>query len=269
MGRLPTHRGLLACLLILPAVAEAGNRKVEPSTVVPMEKIAPANRAGVAEVIRENTFHRLGKAETFPCDPKVYLALLNQPPLTLALWQDLGSTPASLKQVGPDRYTGTDGQGTTASWEFVLRSPQVHVLLCDLDYLSPRGNARLNARIVLVVRSGFFKEVNGEPWVQHELEAFVKVDTRGWKAVAGAVRPLIERILEEQVTEAGWFVSMMGRLVLQHPDWATETSAKPANVRPEVKREFRELVARIRRPGASTSRPQMVADAQPAETKTR
>ena len=269
MGRPTTHRGLLACLFLFPTIAQAGNRRVEPSSVVPMEKIAPAARAGVAEVIRDNTLHRLGKAETFPCDPKLYLNLLNQPALTLALWQDLGSTPASLKQVGPDRYTGTDGQGTSASWEFVLRSPQVHVLLCDLDYQSPRGNARLAARIVLVVRSGYFKEVNGEPWVQHELEAFVKVESRGWKAVAGAARPLIERILEEQVTEAGWFVSMMGRLVVAHPDWATETSAKPANVRPEVKREFRELIARARRPGASSGRPQMVADAKTAETRAR
>ena len=108
-----------------------------------------------------------------------------------------------LKQVGPDRYEGTDGAGASAVWEFVHRSPKLHVLLCNLSYTTPRGDARLDARIVLLVHSGFYREVNGEPWVQHDVEAFVKVDSKGWKAVARTVRPVIEKLLEDQVREAG------------------------------------------------------------------
>ncbi len=155
--------------------------------------------------------HRKGPAETFPCSSKMYLNLLNEPAITLALWQDLAESPVKLRRLETDRYQGTDGAGTTATWEYIYRSPKLHVLLSDLDYVSPRGAAKLTGRLVLIVRSGYYREVNGEPWIQHDIEAFVKVDSKGWKALAKTVRPLLEKVLEDQVQEAGWFVSLMGR----------------------------------------------------------
>jgi hypothetical protein len=231
----------------------------DPAQVVPLDQVAPHAREAVAEVIRDAHFHRQGKSETFPCNPRVYMKLLNEPPITLALWQDLADTPAKLQQVGPGRYTGSDGAGTSATWEFVLKSPRLNVLLCDLDYTSPRGNARLQGRIVLIVRSGYFREVNGEFWVQHDLEAFVKVDSRGWKAVAVTIRPIIEKVLEDQVQEAGWFVSLMGRLVETYPNWAIGVANKQAQIATETRKSFVDVVTATKKPGASDGRP-VVAD---------
>ncbi|MBX6314141.1 MAG: hypothetical protein IRY99_14680, partial [Isosphaeraceae bacterium] len=234
--------------------------RVDPAQVVPIDQIAPQYRETVAEVIRDNTFHCKGKADTFPCNPRLYLSLLNEPAVTLALWKDLSPTPARLQQVGPGRYVGTDGVGTTATWEFVYRSPQMHVLLSDLEHVTPRGNARLNGRIVLVVRSHFFRESAGDFWVRHDVEAFVKVDSKGWKAVATTVRPVLERILDDQIHEAGLFVSLMGRLVETYPTWAQQVVANQAELSPEIRRNFHNLVAQIRRPGASNGRPQVLAE---------
>lgn len=262
-ARIPSRRlpYLILCLTVLipgalPATsARAGIRRVEPEQVIPFDQIAPERREEVAEVIREASFRRQGKPETFPCNPRIYLSLLNEPAMTLALWQDLSSTPAKLRQVGPNRYQGTDGAGTTATWEYVIRSPRLHVLFCDLNYVGPRSNTKLDGRIVLIVRSGFFKEVTGESWVQHDLEAYVKIDSKGWKAVAVTVRPLIEKLLQDQIQEAGWFVSLMARLVEMHPTWATAVASKQGHIRPETRESFRALVDQTRRPGASEDRP--------------
>ncbi len=230
-------------------------KRPDPAQVVPLEQVAPHARGGVAEVIRDAHFHRLGKSETFPCNPRIYMKLLNEPALTLSLWQDVGPTPARLNQVAPGKYQGTDGAGTQATWEFVVKSPRLNVLLCNLEYTSPRGGAHLTGRIVLIVRSGYFREVNGDFWVQQEVEAFVKVDSRGWKAVAVTVKPLIEKLLDEQVREAGWFVSMMGRLVETYPEWAS-TVAMTQKALPAASRDgFLDVVKQTRRPGASTGRP--------------
>lgn len=242
------------------AVPDAlAGRRGEPETVIPLDQVAPERRASVAEVVQEATFHKQGKAETFPANPRLYLSLLNEPAVTLALWQDLYPTPARLRQVGPGRYSGSDGNGATATWEYVYRSPRLHILYSDLQYNSPRGNARLEGRIVLVVRTGFFKEVNGEPWVQHDVEAFVKIDSRGWKAVAATVRPIIEKLLADQVQEAGWFVSLMARLVEMHPDWAMSVVGNQPQVPADTRQGFVSLVTETRRPGASTGRPMLAA----------
>jgi hypothetical protein len=238
--------------------ARAAARPPDPAQVVPIDQIAPASREIVSEVIRDHTFHRKGAPETFPCNPRVYLSLLNEPSLTLALWQDLSTSPVRLERIGPNRYKGSDGAGASADWEFVLRSPKLHVLMCNLDYTSPRGAAHLQARIVLIVHSGYYREVNGEHWVQHDVEAYVKVDSKGWKAVARTVRPLLEKLLEDQVREAGWFVSLMGRLVAMYPNWACQVTMKQSAIQLESRQRFRDVVIQTRKPGAFTGRPTLV-----------
>lgn len=251
-----------------PTAAPAGTRSIDPAQVVPLDKIAPNHRDAVVEVIRDHTIHRKAPADTFPCHSQVYLSLLNEPAITLALWQDLSTSPVRLTQLDANRYQGTDGNGATATWEFVYRSPKLHVLLSDLDYISPRGAARLNGRIVLIVHSGFYREVNGEPWIQHDVEAFVKVDSKGWKALAKTVRPILEKVLEDQVQEAGWFVSLMGRLVETYPNWACQVVGKNPQIHETTRASFRDVVVQNKRPNAFTGRPTL-ADNAPARDTTR
>ena len=240
----------------------------DPAQIVPLDKISPAFREGVSEVIRDHTFHRKGAAETFPCNPRIYLALLNEPTVTLALWQDLSPSPVVLRQVGPNRYEGNDGAGAAAVWDYVYRSPKLNILFCNLNYTTPRGNAKLDARLVLVVHSGYYREVNGENWVQHDIEAFVKVDSKGWKAVARTVRPVIDKLLEEQVREAGYFVSLMGRLVAMYPNWAVGVVEKREEVASETRDRFKEVVVQTKRAGAFSGRPTL-ADSSTSNTRTR
>jgi hypothetical protein len=267
MKTLPLRRALtigVATLGILVlGVSNSPGWVEDPSQVVPLAEIAPESRGAVEEIIREPTLHHRGDPETFPCHSRVYLSLLNEPALTLALWKDLSPSTVSLQQVGPDRYQGTDGNGASASWEFVHRSPRLSVLLCNLIYHSPRGGAHLEARIVLVVRSGFFREVNGEPWVQHDVEAFVKIDSKGWKLVAKTFRPLLEKLLQDQVREAGYFVSLMGRLVAMYPNWACQVTLKQPDIEATVRQQFRDLVMRTKRPGAFNGRPTLADNSNP------
>jgi hypothetical protein len=251
-----------------PTASPAGPRPIDPALVLPLEKIPAEHREAVVEIIRDHTMHRKAPADTFPCHSKIYLSLLNEPAITLALWQDLAASPVKLRQLDVNKFQGTDGAGTTATWEYLYRSPKLHVLLSDLDYVSPRGAARLNGRILLVVHSGFYREVNGEPWIQHDVEAFVKVDSKGWKALAKTVRPLLEKVLEDQVQEAGWFVSLMGRMVETYPNWACSVVLKQEQIDSNTRQSFRDLVVQVRRPGALTGRPQMAENA-PAEAVKR
>jgi hypothetical protein len=194
----------------------------------------------------------------------LYLNLLNEPLLPLSLWKDLAASPVQLEKVGPDRYQGTDGSGSTAVWNFVLRTPRLHVLLAYFNYVSPRGSARIDARIVLIVHSTYAHDSNNQPWVQHDVEAFVKVDSLGWKTLARTVRPVIERVLEEQVREAGYFVSLMTRLVVTYPNWACQVISKHASIDPATKERFQTVVVQTRRPGASRGRPVVAQNPQAA-----
>jgi hypothetical protein len=262
--RSPVARKLLAALLTIVAVitmasasarAGLGARRLDPGQIVPLDQLAPEHREIVAEVIRDHTFHRLGEPERFQSTGTLYLSLLNEPLVPLTLWKDLSDSPVQLQKVGPNRYEGTDGAGSSAVWDFVLRTPRLHVLLAYFNYVSPRGNARVDARIVLLVHTSYVRDGNKEPWIHHDVEAFVKVDTMGWKTLARTVRPLIERILEDQVREAGYFISLMTRLVATYPNWACDVVATHPAIDPTTKQRFQDVVAQARKPGASRGRP--------------
>jgi hypothetical protein len=268
--------GFLVALLVAglcPASLAGLGRRIDPAQVVPLDQIGAEHREVVAEVIRDHTFHRQGEPEAFPCNAGLYLNLVNEPVLTLALWKDLADAPVQLRKVGPDRFQGQDGAGATATWDYVLRTPRIHVLLAYLSYQSPRSSTRIDARIVLIVHSGFYREVNNEAYVQHDVDAYVKVDSKGWKTLARTLRPVVERVLEDQVREAGQFVSLMSRLVVTHPDWATQVALNQAELDADTRSRFRDIVAQNRKPGASRGRPVVMANSggapQAAETRRR
>jgi len=252
------------------AWAGLGVRHIDPAQVVPLNQLAPEHREIVAEVIREHTFHRQGESDTFPCPGSLYLSLVNEPAVTLSLWKDLSDSPVQLHKVAVNRYEGTDGSGSTATWEFVHRSPRLHVLLAYFNYVSPRGNARIEARIVLIVHSAYYRDNNRDPWIQHDVEAYVKVDSKGWKTLGRTLRPVIEHVLEEQVREAGYFVSLMTRLVISYPNWACQVIANQPAIDAATRQRFQEVVVHTRRPGASTGRPVVLQDPPGAgETRRR
>ena len=247
-------------------------RRIDPAQVVPLDQLPGEYRENVAEVIRDHTFHRQGESESFPCNAGLYLSLVNEPVLTFSLWKDLAQSPVQLRKLAANRYQGEDGMGTTATWDYVLRTPRVHVMLAYLNYVSPRSNAQIEARIVLIVHAGYFREVNSETYVQHDVEAFVKVDSKGWKTLARTVHPLIDRVLEDQVKEAGQFVSLMSRLVVMYPNWATQVAQNQPALDAECRTRFCDIVAQNRKPGASTGRPVVMANSgstTPADSRRR
>jgi hypothetical protein len=271
LGRRLWFAATLVTVLLVPihrAGAGLGGRHTDPSQVVPLDQLAAEYRESVSEVISEHTFHRQGESETFPCHGSLYMSLLDEPLVPLTLWKDLSASPVQLQKIGTDRYQGTDGAGASAVWDFVLRTPRLHILLAYFSYVSPRSNARVDARIVLIVHSSYVRDSNKEPWVQHDVEAYVKVDSMGWKTLARTVRPLIERILEEQVREAGYFVSLMSRLVVTYPNWARQVIGSEASIDPATKQRFTTVVAQTSKPGASKGRP-VVAQNNPAAASPR
>ncbi len=240
--------------------AGLGAHRVDPAQVVPLDQLPAASREEVAEVIRDATFHRQSEPDTFPCDGNLYLHLVNEPLLPLNLWKDLADSPVQLRKIAPNRYQGSDGSGSTAIWEFVHRSARLHVMLAYFNFVSPRGNARVEARIVLLVHADYVRSSGGEPMVRHDVEAFVKVDSKGWKTLARTVRPVVERVLEDQVREAGYFISLMSRLVINYPNWACQVVSSRTDIDPAMRKKFRDMVERNRKPGASSGRPSVLRE---------
>ncbi|ADV64069.1 hypothetical protein Isop_3512 [Isosphaera pallida ATCC 43644] len=255
----------LATMLVggIPSLAWANAAKsfdVEATLAsLPWASIAPEWRDGLIEVMRSAHFHRRSPAELFECDPRLYLALVNEPVLTLGLWRDLGGTQAWLRRIGPARFQGNDGQGTTAVWDYVLATPNLHILHSHLNHVGPNEAVKLDARVVLILRTEYLRDAAQRDHIRHDVEVFVKIDSRGWKAIARVARPIIEGLLNDQVQEAGWFISVLGRLIERHPDWAQAAIMKQTDLPLAARHQIASLIQTNRKPQAQPGRPQASA----------
>ena len=68
--------------------------------------------------------------------------------------------------------------------------------------------------------------------------------------------------------EAGYFVSLMSRLVVSYPNWAFAVVSSEAGIDPVAKQRFQNVVLQTRRTGASKGRP-AIAQSSPANPDAR
>ena len=203
---------LVALGVLTVGVTSAPGRTDHPAQVVPWP-----NRGAVArrrsEIIRENTFHHRGAPETFPCNSRVYLSLLNEPALTLALWKDLSASPVRLQQMGPNLLPRQRRQrrgGHLGVRLPLAEAPRPAVqppVQQSPRHRPPRGADRPDRPFGVLPR-GQRRPVDPARRRGLREDRLQRLEDRRQD-----IRPVLEKLLEDQVREAGWFVSLMGRLV--------------------------------------------------------
>ena len=234
-------------------------RDWERAIPIPPGRAARSTRPRVSrdrrEVIRDHTFHRQGESEIFPCDGSLYLSLLNEPLVPLTLWKDLSDSPVQLQKIGPDRYEGTDGAGASAVWDFVLRTPRLHVLLAYFSYVSPRSNARVDARIVLIVHSSLLARQQQRA-VDPARRRGVREGRQQGLEDPGADRPPVDRAHPRGAGPRGGLLHLADEPAGRHlPNWACQVVGGQQAIDATTRQRFQALVAQTRKPGASKGGP--------------
>lgn len=220
------------------SVPPTGRAAADPGPL-PLDRIALSRRALVAELIAHPTVHHQTVPRVFPADHRLYQTLLDSPVLTLALWKELGLSGASLVQESPLRYRGEDGSGSSAVWEFVYRSPTIRIILGRTSYQGVLFNhQRIETTTLLVLRTGYYREVNHQAYVEHKLETYIRVETAGWRALARTLNTVADRLLEDRMQEALLFISLMCQYVQNDPSWAAATVLNAREVAGADQRRF-------------------------------
>lgn len=219
----------------------------EVRAMLPFDQLSPQARWKVNSLLDDHSLSRALPAEMFRSDPDVYLFLLNQPQITVAVWQALGISNLKL-QPHPQNsnfYVGDDGKGIRGTCEFLFRSPELHVLFCEGTYRGPLVPKPIRASLLLVLRSAYFREQNQQDfYVSHQLYAFVKLESGAAEAVAKLTDPLAARMADQTFTQVSAFLSAMSRWIEQQPEWAHRLADRLPDVSRAHRQQFHELAER-------------------------
>ena len=97
----------------------------------------------------------------------------------------------------------------------------------------------------------------------------MKVDSKGWKALAKTVRPLARKS-PGRPGPGGRLVRLAdGPAVETYPSWACSVVSKQEQIEVAKRQSFRETVLQVKRPGALAGRPQLAEVAADPSLKRR
>lgn len=244
-----------ACLAALAALGAGDPTPDEARKLIPWDSLDTEVREKLESVVDHATIHHRCPAEVFACSPDLYLLLLHDPVMTLELWKQLGESKATLDQTSPDHFKGSDGQASSGRWEFVYKTPELHVIYAEGQYKGTLLGGTLETKSVLVLRTVFFEERDGRRYVKHQLDGFVKAESGNLKPLAKALKPVFEKSVESTMKESTWFVSLLCRYATFDPRAMTEAAARlDEKVSEESRSKFRKLIAEI--PPPAPARPQ-------------
>jgi hypothetical protein len=206
----------------------------EARGLIPWNELSQASRSLIEDVVNNPTVFHRSQSEVFECTPDVYLLLLHQPVLTMELWKSLGLCGANLEEVAPDHFRGSDARACKGSWQFVYKSPELHVIYCEGEYRGPLLATTLETRSVLVLRTVFIEE-RGKTYVKHQIDGYVRAEAGTLKTAARVLRPVFQRSVEATMQEVLWFVSLMCRYSVYDPHTIAQATAHADRVSDSVK----------------------------------
>lgn len=213
---------------------------------LPLDQLSPQARWKIDTILDDYSLHRRLPTEVFRSDPDVYLFLVNEPQVTVAVWRALGISELKLQvhPENPNLFIGNDGKGTQGTCEYLYRSPELHVLVCEGSYRGPLVPKPIRASLLLVLRSAYFRDQSQEVYVTHQLHAFVKLDSNAAEAVAKLTDPISARMANHTFRQITAFLGAMSRWMEQQPEWAHRLADQLGDVSPAQRQQLRDLADR-------------------------
>lgn len=212
---------------------------------IPLSKLSPADRAKVKEVLGDISIYRRLPVEVVPCDPEFFLFLVNRPDAVVSIWEALGLSDVRVEQVGKNTYKADDGHGTTANVEYLYRSHDCHLVLAEGHYQGPLFKRNVSGRCLMMLRSGYVRETDGNYYVTNRMDVFCNLDNLGIEVIAKTVNPVMGKVIDRNFTEISMFVAGLNRKAGHDPVWCREMAEKLVDVHPAVRDEFTRITTKL------------------------
>ena len=278
----PGYRFLLvglACvasmhLTVLRISQHAGGEELsKPSTsrtakqsaikAIPLDQLNQEARKKVLSVINNTSVYRRLPASRYVCDPDMHNFLIRYPEVIVGIWKVMGITQVDAKRVGQYEISATDGMGTSSNVELLYGTRNLHVFYGQGFYQGPLFHNKLRGSCILVLRSEFGHNRNGDPIVQDRLDVFLRVDNIGVKILARTLHSLVGKTADINFTESTKFIGKVSDTAEVNGSGVQRLGNRIENLEPEVREAFGKLAILVNDRAAGRLQEQLKVDTHP------
>jgi len=221
---------------------------------IPINKIAPEQRAKVAAVLKKTSVYRRLPVTAINTDPDLYLFLVRYPETILSIWQIMGVTQMSADRVSPFKMNFDDGVGTDGDVELVYGTPNVNIYYGEGIYEGPLLFRKVAGQCVLVLQTEYHRDAEGNPLATSTLDVFLKIDHLTAGLIAKTVHPLIGSTADHNFTESLKFVEKLSTATQENGPGVHGLAQRLQRMHPDVQKRFRGIIDVVSQRAAARAR---------------
>ena len=214
---------------------------------IPVERLSAEQRQKVAAVLDRLTIYRRLPVQSFRCDPKLYMHVVNHPEILANIWELMRVDDIVLQPTGPETYRAFDNGQSEGTVEFLFRNHDTHVILASGRYDGPLFAKPVRGTCLLVLKTAFQREPDGAYYVTSRLDAFLSLDHSGAEFLAKTFHPFVVKVADDNFLATGAFMASLSDAAETHPEAVLRVIGRLAHVDPEVRRTFAGITSEVSR----------------------
>lgn len=185
--------------------------------IFPVARVDPEWVCRLQSIIDEyTTINTVGPIRA-ALSESMYEHLLDHPPVATVLINRLELGLYKSEERGPDRFWGSDGEGTQGIVQLIYKDRTSR-----LYYLEGSHNSRLlpdvTGKAVVLLRINPVKEANGAEAMDSTVVSYTKLDNRILSGLVSLLRPLIGGVVTGKLRKGAETVNRLGLVMRQHPE---------------------------------------------------
>jgi len=214
---------------------------------IPFDKLDPEMKDKVASAITRTSLYRRLPVQVTDCDPDLYLFLVRHPEVVVNIWEVMKISNVAIVRTGPDTFRASDGAGTLCNIKFCYLSHDTHVIYAEGSYDGPLFNKPIEAKCVLLLKSGYMQETDGRQYVTSRMDTFIQIENAGVELLAKTLQMLVHRSADYNFIETAAFLGTVSRAAELNSPGVCRLAAKLNNCEPSARERFAELAQDVNR----------------------
>lgn len=228
-----------------PRATSSMSARKEAIAALPLDGLTAEQQQNIAAVLSKTTIYRRLPPAVACCDPELYLYIVNHPEILANIWQLMDIEDVVLKPVSANRYVADDGDGTKGQMEFLHRGPNMHLVYAEGRYEGPLFTEPITGKSVLLIRSNYVREPDGQYYVTTQMDVFVHLDNVGLDFLAKTFQPLVCRVADYNFLVTAQFVEALSRTAEVNQMGMQRLASKLQNLDPQVRDDFANLALEV------------------------
>jgi hypothetical protein len=212
---------------------------------IPRDKLTPEQIEKVRSVVNKPSLYRRLPTQVIRCDPDLYLFVMNHPEVLANIWQLMGIEDVVLQPTLDGRFLADDGAGTRGKGEFLYRSFDTHLVYAEGSYDGPMFNKAVDGACLVLLKSGYNREPDGNYYVTVRLDLFVRLDHAGLDFLAKTFQPLVVKVADYNFVATTSFLQSLSRTAEVNPNGMRRLAENLVHLDPAVRSEFIETTALV------------------------